>query len=247
VQWSASSRLRLFAGGRYEHNSLFGATGAPEAGAVWSPREQITVSLETGRGYRNPTLRELYLFPAPNPDLKPEHLWNYQASVRVRPVDSLTATVTAYYASLSNLIVTTGRYPNLALQNTGAALNRGVEAAVRWKASRRVAIQSGYAWLHSTNLAPYVPAHKLNYGADLDLGRAFVHVGSMVVGVRWANAQHTSRLAGYHLAELKLTLPLGERWRVFALADNLFNRRYSVVPGYPMPGINGSGGLSLSF
>ena len=49
------------------------------------------------------------------------------------------------------------------------------------------------------------------------------------------------------LGELKLTVPVRERWRVFVLVDNLFDRQYSVVPGYPMPGINAMGGLSLSF
>jgi iron complex outermembrane receptor protein len=247
VQWSAASRLRLFAGGRYESNSLFGGTGAPEAGAVWTPRERVTLSVEAAKGYRNPTIRELYLFPAPNPSLKPERMWNYQASVQVRPADSFTATVTGFYADLSNLIVTVGRYPNLALWNTGAALNRGIEIAGRWRASRRVAIQSGYAYLRSTNLAPYVPWNKFNYGADMNLGKVFVYFGGMVVGERWADLQHSLKLAGYPLGELKLTVPVREGWRVFVLVDNLFHRQYSVVSGYPMPGINAMGGLSVSF
>jgi outer membrane receptor protein involved in Fe transport len=247
MQWSAASRLRLFAGGRYESNSLFGGTGAPEAGAVWTPRGRVTVSVEAAKGYRNPTIRELYLFPAPNPGLKPEHMWNYQASIRVRPVDSFSATVTGFYAELSNLIVTTGRYPNLSLLNTGAALNRGIETAGRWRASRYVAIQSGYAYLRSTNLAPYVPSNKLTYGADINAARVFVYFGGMVVGDRWADTQHAGKLTGYHLGELKVTVPAGERWRVFAMVDNLFDRRYTLVPGYPMPGVNASGGISVSF
>jgi iron complex outermembrane receptor protein len=247
MQWSAASRLQLFAGGRYESNSLFGGTGAPEAGAVWTPRQRVTLSVEAAKGYRNPTIRELYLFPAPNSNLKPERMWNYQASVRVRPADSFTATVTGFYAELSDLIVTTGRYPSLTLLNTGAALNRGMEVAGRWRASPHAAIQSGYAYLRSTNLVPYVPSNKLNYGADVNAGRVFVYFGGMVVGDRWADPQHSRRLAGYHLGELKLTVSLGKRWRVFTLVDNLFDRGYSVVPGYPMPGVNATGGLSLSF
>ncbi|MCL5746538.1 MAG: TonB-dependent receptor [Acidobacteria bacterium] len=247
LQWAAAGNLRLFAGGRYESNSLFGGTGVPEVGAVWTPRGRITLSAEAAEGYRNPTLRELYLFPAPNPSLKPEHMRNYQASVQVRPAGSLTATVTGFYADLSNLIVTAGRYPNLALSNTGAALNRGIELTGRWRASRRVALQSGYAYLRSTNLAPYVPANKFNYGADIDAGKLFINFGGMIVGERWSDTRHSGKLAGYHLGELKVTVPVGERWRVFTLVDNLFDRRYSVVPGYPMPGINAMGGLSASF
>jgi iron complex outermembrane recepter protein len=247
LQWAVSAGLRLFAGGRYEHNSLFGGTGVPEAGAVWRPRRHVTLSAEAAKGYRNPTIRELYLFPAPNPKLKPERMWNYQASIRVQPVDSFTASFTGFYAGMSNLIVATGYFPNLTLLNAGSALNRGIEAVGRWRASRHVAVQSGYAYLRSTNLAPYVPSTKLNYGADVNAGRVLVYFGGMLVGERWADTQHSNKLAGYHLAELKVTRPVGEHWRVFTLWDNLFDRSYSVVPGYPMPGVNAMGGLSLSF
>lgn len=246
VQWSAAAGLRLFAGGRYESNSLFGRTGVPEAGFVWTPRERVTLSVEAAKGYRNPTIRELFLFPAPNPSLKPERMWNYQATIRVQPANSLTATATAFYADLSNLIMTTGRYPNLALLNTGAAVNRGVEVAARWRATPRVGVRCGYAHLRSTKLAPYVPSNKLTYGADFNFQRVTVYFGGMAAGERWADPQHSRKLAGYVLGELKLTVPVG-RWRLFALVDNLFDRDYSVVSGYPMPGINATGGLSMSF
>jgi outer membrane receptor protein involved in Fe transport len=247
LQWAAAGNIRLFAGGRYERNSLFGKTSVPEMGAVWTPRRRITLSVEAGKGYRNPTIRELYLFPAPNPDLKPERMWNYQTSIRVQPLDSLTATVSAFYADLSRLIVTTGRYPNLALRNAGSALNRGIEATARSRVSRRVTLQSGYAYIRSTNLLPYVPSQKLTYGAEVNAGRASVYFGGMAVGRRWADASHSATLSAYQLGELKFTVPLSERWRLFVMAENLFNREYSVVPGYPMPGINGMGGLTLSF
>jgi outer membrane receptor protein involved in Fe transport len=31
------------------------------------------------------------------------------------------------------------------------------------------------------------------------------------------------------------------------MVDNLFNRKYEVVPGYPMPGANAAAGLTVSF
>ena len=247
VEWAAASRLRLHSGFRYNRNSLLGSTSVPEFGAAYTLAEGYVISTEIGRGFRNPTIRELYLFPAPNPALRPEHVWNYQATFRAHPTRSLTASLTGYYASLDNLIVTTGRYPNLALLNSGAALNRGLEGTARWRAHRRVAVQSGYSWLRSTNLAPYVPAHRFTYGIDLDAARATFYLGGSAVGERWASAQHTTRLAAYHLGTLKMTIPLNSAWRLTAMVDNLFNRTYEVVPGYPMPGVNAAGGFSLSF
>ena len=247
AQWTATNRLRLHSGVRYEYNSLFGPIAAPEFGASYTVAPGYALSTEIARGFRNPTIRELYMFPAPNPALLPEHVWNYQATFQAHPIKSLTTSVTGYYASLDNLIVTTGYYPNLQLLNAGAALNRGIETTARWRVHRRVAVQSGYAYLRSTNLAPYVPAQKFNYGIDVDAGRAFIYFGGMSVGHRWGNAQHSRKLEAYTLGSLKMTIPLNQQWRLTAMVDNLFNQSYQVVTGYPMPGINAAGGFTVSF
>jgi outer membrane receptor protein involved in Fe transport len=34
---------------------------------------------------------------------------------------------------------------------------------------------------------------------------------------------------------------------LFVLVDNLFNRRYEVVTGYPMAGVNALGGIDIHF
>ena len=247
AQWMPGRRLRLRSGVRYESNSLFGAITAPEFGAAYTLGEGYSVAVEAAKGYRNPTIRELYLFPAPNPALKPEHLWNYQASFQARPVRPLAASVTGYYSDLTNLILTTGRFPNLRLLNTGAVLNRGLETTARWRPARRFVLQSGYAWLRSTNLPPYLPRHKFNFGIEADAGKAFIHFGGMAVGGRFGNAQRTVTLEPYTLATLKITIPAGRAWRFHVLVDNLFDQDYQVLPGYPMPGVNAMGGFTLSF
>jgi outer membrane cobalamin receptor len=246
-QWMPSTRVRLHAGGRYEHNSQFGSVTAPEFGASVTLGKGYVVAAEAGKGFRNPTIRELYLFPAPNPNLRPERLWNYQLSLQARPLRSLATTFTGYYADLSNLIVVTGRFPTLQLQNAGVAPNRGIETTARWQAARRLTMHGGYAYLRSTNLTPYVPAHKLNYGTEMNLSRVLLYFGGMSVGRRFANAQHTQQLDGYNLGTVKMTLPVRERFQVFTLVDNVFNRRYEVIPDYPMPRINASGGISVAF
>jgi iron complex outermembrane receptor protein len=246
-QWAATHRLRLHTGLRYEHNSQFGSIAVPEAGGSFKIAEGYSISADVAKGFRNPTIRELYLFPAPNPLLQPERVWNYQSSLQMHPIRSLAASLTGYYADLSNLIVTTGRYPNMQLLNTGRALNRGLETTVRWRVHRRVSVQSGYAYLRSTNLAPYLPANKWNYSIDVDAGRAFVTFGGMAVGERWKDVQHSGKMNAYTLGTLKVTLPVARNWRLFTLVDNLWNRSYQVVPGYPMPGINVMGGFTLSF
>jgi outer membrane cobalamin receptor len=247
AQWNVTRSLRLHSGIRYETNSQFGSIAAPEVGASLRLADGYSVSADVGKGFRNPTIRELYMFPAPNPLLEPEHVWNYQVSFQAHPLRTVSTTVTAYYTELSNLVVTLGRYPNMQLRNAGAALNRRIETTGRWRAHQRVTVQSGYAYLRSTNLLPYLPAHKFTYSVDIDTGRAFVTFGGMSVGKRWANTQHSAELGAYTLGTLKLNVPVSRTWTVFAVVDNLFNRDYQVVTNYPMPRANAAGGISARF
>jgi outer membrane cobalamin receptor len=46
---------------------------------------------------------------------------------------------------------------------------------------------------------------------------------------------------------MKLSVPISHNLNFFATADNLFDHRYQVLTGYPMPGINGAGGFVLHF
>jgi len=247
LNWMPAGRLRLHGGARYETSSLFGDITAPEIGASFSLHADHTLAASISRGFRNPTIRELYLFPAPNPALKREDLWNYELSYAARPRSGLEVTLAAFYADAGNMIVTTGRYPNLRLENSGAAIHRGLESAVRYRPWRALRVSAGGLRMWSTNLSPYVPRSKFNYGLDADLKKVFVNLSGMAVGRMWVSAARTRQMGGYHVATLKLTLPFSARYRVFALVDNLFNKRYQVIDGYPMPGINAAGGFMLSF
>jgi len=252
AHWSPTLRTLVNAGFRYQQNSQFGGIPVPEFGAMWHASSRFTFSTSIGRGFRNPSIRELYLFPAPNPDLTPVHEWSYEATALARIMPSVAARTTFYYASLTNQIITLGNYPNMQMLNGGKAMNKGVETTLRWSgigpaAHRRVSITTGYAYLASTNIAPLVPGNKANLGLDLDLKRAFLHVDAQAIGKRYTSSAHTIQLGGYTAMGLKLSVPVRRNLNFFATADNLLNHRYQVLTGYPMPGINGAGGFVLHF
>lgn len=111
----------------------------------------------------------------------------------------------------------------------------------------RVRVQGGYAYVQSTNLAPLVPGNKFNYSIAIPLRRLTVDFSGISAGRRYADTTHTTYLGSYTDATLRLSHPLGEHSTVFALVDNLLNRRYEFLQGYPMPGINAAGGFTLKF
>jgi len=247
VQWLPWRNLRLNAGYRYQANSQFGSIPVPEVGAAYSFSRRYSLSFDASRGFRSPTLRELYLFPAPNPNLKPETMWNYQTSFHAQLAARLRAWTTLYYANMRDLIVTLGNYPNLDLLNAGDAINRGVEFRSEWTPWGRIRVQGGYAYVRSTNLAPLVPQHKFNYSVSVPLRRLTADFSGISAGRRFADTRHTSYLGEYTVARLRLAYPLSEHVTSFVLIDNLFNREYAYLSGYPMPGVNAAGGLSVKF
>ena len=247
ARYAVSKSLQLNAGVRYDYNSHSGGITVPELGATYRFGENYSISTSVARGFRNPTIRELYLFPAPTPTLLPERMWNYQATFQARPARTVLAWVTGYYANIDNLIVVTGFPPNLKLQNTGRAINKGLEGHGRWQPARRASFNAAYAYLHSTNLAPYSPQNRLTYSLDLDATRLFFSLGGNTVGRTYSAAGQRSPVGPYTVATFKCTAPVGERMSLFVLVDNLFNRRYEVLSGYVMPGTNAAGGIDLKF
>jgi len=247
VRYAATRKLLLNAGLRYDDNSHSGGIVVPEFGATYRLAENYVVSASVSRGFRNPTIRELYLFPAPTPNLRPEKMWNYQATLQVHPIPKVLAWVTGYYDSINNLIVATGYYPNMVMQNAGAAVNKGLEAHARWRPVQNASFDVAYAYLHSTNLAPYSPQNRLIYSLDLDVKRAFFSIGGNTVGRTYSGVHETSPVGQYTLANIRLTVPVNGYLSFFAIVDNLLNRRYEVLAGYPMPGTNAAGGFDLTF
>ena len=252
AHWSPTVKTLLNAGFRYQQNSQFGGIPVPEFGAQWHASGIFSFSASASRGFRNPTIRELYLFPAPNPNLLPEHEWNYETTVQARISQNVAAWTTFFYADLTNQILTLGNYPHMTLLNGGNAINKGVESTLRWSGigpagHHRLSVTTGYAFLASTNIAPLLPGNKANLGLDLDMKHAFLHATVQAVGKRYADPTLTTQLGGYTETGLKLSVPIRHNLNFFATADNLLNHRYQVQTGYPMPGINGAGGFVLHF
>ncbi|WP_300851557.1 TonB-dependent receptor, partial [uncultured Bacteroides sp.] len=75
-----ASWLTFDAGARVDHHSQTGTEFVPQVGLAFHLPQDAEVKAMASKGFRNPTIREMYMFPPQNPDLKPEKLWNYELS-----------------------------------------------------------------------------------------------------------------------------------------------------------------------
>ena len=227
--------LSLLAGARLNHHSLYGNEFIPQAGV--SARLSMTTILRASvsKGFRSPTIRELYLFPAPTPTLQPERMWNYEVGLEQHVNEFVSFELTGYVAKGSNLIEVGGAYPNLTLSNTGSFTHSGVDVSAHFSPFGNFDADLTYGYLdpeHQTNSSP---RNKLSVHAGYTVSTVRINVGSQyVTGLYGADFSHAP-LSDYALFNARVTWMVSSGLSLNVSAENLFERRYEMLTGYPMP------------
>jgi len=236
VRQVVTGRLIVSGGLRLEHHQLFGYELIPKLGLVFEPGSFLALRVSSGKGFRSPTIRELYLFPAPTPTLKPERLWNNEVGIQFHPGNNLIVDLTAFQAKGSNLIRVEGRYPSLRLTNSGSFVHKGVEWDATWRATGRTHLRFFGSLLDpdkQTRLAP-----KRRFGFTATTGFAGWELVASVSRVEelYGEDNHRDRLPDYTLVDLVLSYRVWQHLRVLLRVQNLLDTDYQMMLGYPMPG-----------
>ena len=249
------SWLSLNAGMRIDHHSHVGTELIPQGGLAFHLPKNAELKAMASKGFRNPTIREMYMFPPQNPDLKPERMTNYELSFTQHLLDgSLTYGANLYYIKGDNLIMTTqtdGRPMNI---NSGDIENWGAEGNIAWRINRQWNVNANYSWVHMENPVISAPEHKLYAGADFRQGR-----WSISTGIQYIKGLYTSvnpaatedfilwNLRDFILWNLRASYRLCKYASLYVRGENLLAQRYEIMAGYPMPKATFLGGINLSF
>ena len=241
------SWLSLNAGMRIDHHSHVGTELIPQGGLAFHLPKNAELKAMASKGFRNPTIREMYMFPPQNPDLKPERMMNYELSFTQHLLDgSLTYGANLYYIKGDNLIMTTqtdGRPMNV---NSGDIENWGAEGNIAWRINRQWNVNANYSWVHMENPVISAPEHKLYAGADFRQGR-----WNISTGIQYIKGLYTSvnpaATEDFILWNLRASYRLCEYASLYVRGENLLAQRYEIMAGYPMPKATFLGGINLSF
>lgn len=245
--------LTVGAGVRLDHHSHVGTEWIPQAGLSFHLPRCAELKLSAAKGFRYPTLREMYMFPPQNPDLRPESMWSYELALsQSLPDGRLSYGVNIFYIDGKDLIVAVPR-PGATPQNrnTGEIDNTGVEAQIAWRISSSWSVDANYSFLHMENPVPGAPEHKLYAAATFVRKRWTVGTGLLYVDGLYTSALTNGR--GEEQTENFLLWNLrGEfralRWlTVWARGENLLAQRYEINAGYPMPRATVTAGVKVSF
>ena len=261
-EWQLTEEINLTAGARFDHYSDFGDTVNPRVGLVWSFLENADLKLLYGQAFRAPNFQELYNINNPaqlgNPNLKPEKIETFEASVGYRLNRYFAAGINYFNSTIDDQIdvnqaaIPAPTYANIAksnIQGVELSINGTIDIDLYWKAN--------YAWQDPRDdktgkRLPFVPSHRasasLNYAP---IKYVNLHTDLLWTGPRPRSAGDTrSEMPDFTTVDLAITLKnFYNTLEIQATVHNLFDKRYNdpdtsgaakLVPGdYPREGISG--------
>lgn len=243
VQQLLWDKLTVNAGIRFDHHSVTGDQWIPQFGVSYYAGNNMTIKGIVSKGYRNPTIRELYMFANRNPDLRPESLMNYEVSVNRYMLDrKLQMGVNFYYIKGRNSIVLVGTQPGKYM-NTGAIENYGAELSANYRIRPELSVNANYSYLHMVHEVAGSPRHKAYAGADYDLEK-----WTFSTGVQYVNdlvLDETRAKDSFLLWNARVSYRATKWLDVFMRSENLLGQNYEMYAGFPMPGATVFGGISV--
>lgn len=241
--------LTLDAGARVDYHSQTGTEFIPQVGLAFHFPENAEIKAMASKGFRNPTIREMYMFPPQNPDLKPEKLWNYELSFSQRLMDNrLSYGLNVFYINGENLII---RLPNpngsgMLNQNSGEIENWGAEANVGYQFNPVWSVMANYSWLHMENPVLASPEHKLYGGVNFRKGRWSASTGIQYVKGLYTDLDAATK-ENFVLWDMQGSFKATNYLSFYVRGENLLAQRYEINAGYPMPKATFMGGVNINF
>ena len=232
-------RLVLQGGVRLELGRHLDPRWLPRFGMRWQASDSTVIHSQVSRGYRAPTIRDLYLFPPSSTSLEPEEAWSSELGVRQHLGSYLSLDLTGYYIDAENLII----YRPPEAENTGGVVNKGVELSAVLTPADWFEMLISYTYLDQNHriegLAPRVGNWINRFFWE---GISLQTTTSLVDDLRFSD-----RDEDYCVTDLQLSYRLNPTAEFIFRVNNIFNESYQMVEDYPMPGRWLWGEVALTF
>lgn len=246
--------LTFNAGLRIDHHSRVGTETVPQVGLAFHLPKNVEMKLSANKGFRYPILREMYMFPPQNPNLKPERLWNCEFSFSQNLLENrLNYGINLFCIDGENLIIT---LPNpsgsgMLNQNSGKIKNTGIELQAAYRICPAWSVDANYSWLKMDNPVVGAPQHKSYAGANFIKNRFSASTGLSYIAGLYTTAPSNGNQEGvqesFTLWNLRAAYKISEWISLQVRGENLLDRKYEINAGYPMPGATFMLGIDIEF
>lgn len=241
------NKLVLNAGIRLDNNSVYGNEVVPAGGFSYSLTSSTVFKMSVAKGFRSPTMQELYLFPPANEELEPEKMVNYEASVIQSCLNNTLEIELTYFnlkaENLIQTIFTNGVPKNV---NTGEVKNQGIEFSGKIKVFDNLSFNSNYSYTDMENPVVGMPEHKLFISGNYSEFGISLNISGQYVSKLYTSTNPVIE-EKYFLLNSKIGYKVNSYADVFVKLENILDEKYYINAGYPMPGAVVFGGINLHY
>ena len=233
------NRLSITPGVRYDHTSSNSAITSPSLGLAYNVESSTIVRLYAAKGFTNPPLSWAYsdtLFFTPNPDLKMEKVYSYQAGVETASLKYLWTKVSVFWNEIRDGFTVETSPVDPAKQmfvNGNRQRRRGVDFEVKTAPVYNTFLTAGAEYVDAKDLGTDTrlklqPTRIYDLGLHYDDQQSFKALldGRYIdwnVDTSWGlNASYGSFVFDLHMIK-KILQHKDTSLEVFADAHNLFN------------------------
>lgn len=241
------NRLTLNAGIRLDYHEKNGSEWIPQFGLSYIPTATTALKAIISKGFRNPTIREMYMFPPRNEELTPERLMNYELSLLQSLANNrINLGLNLFYIKGDNMIQTTiinGKPLNI---NSGKIENKGIEVSATYQVLEGLKLSTNYSYLHMKHKIVASPEHKLYVSGSYNFKNWHIGTGVQYIANLYTTLKPEAVTEDFLLWNARANYKLNNHISLFAKGENLLNQKYEINYGFPMPGTTVYGGIRLN-
>lgn len=276
-EWKIGDKLLLIPAVRIDHHDSFGTHTSPKLGATYKLSENARVKANWGKGYRAPTLYELYsqmekvgMAPMPvnvigNPDLQPEESTNFDFGFEAEK-GKVNGKVTYYQNKIKNMIDGGDYDPDKLAQNIiwskyinrGEVEIKGLESEIGYNFDEHWSVRGVYNYLDAKDLETGDRlAYRARHNGLIQLTYTDAKENPLTVNLynRYYFNYHQSNTDGYQqdysysTTGLTVSKQFNKNYRVYAGVDNIFNKSflYDTYHTYSIDGRTWRVGAEMTF
>lgn len=240
--------LTLNLGIRMDWHSQTGTEWIPQAGVAAHVCRDGDIKALVSKGFRNPTLREMYMFRPANADLAPERMMNYELSYTHSIQQGRGhASANVFFIQGDNLIQTlyNAELNRMQNQNTGDFTHCGLELAADYRINRHWALDANYSYLHMANPVVGAPKNKLGANVRYSVGSFSLLVGMQNISGLYLTTGESALTQHYSLLNATAQYQVIPCLRLWVRGENLTATRYQTMLGFPMPKATFMAGINI--
>lgn len=226
---------------RLDHHSVTGTEWIPQIGIVVRPLNSGEIKAMVSKGFRNPTMKEMYLYPTSNEQLKPESIINYELSWKHR-FSKVSYATNIYLIDGDNMIQTIER-KNV---NTGKVKNMGLELETTYRINTTWNLNANFSYLHMKHPVIAAPTYKGYMGATFNKNRWTASANMQFIGDLYTAIGKEEQLETFCLVDAYVGFKLSDNIDLWTRAENILAQEYEINLGYPMPKTTAMAGLSVN-